>query len=85
MGFAHCLNIRLREANCKMNQLIVKGFIVALLLAVFFSLGSGLYYLIRNQGPSDQIVKALTWRVGLSLLLFVLLLIAFSLGWITPR
>lgn len=68
-----------------MNQIIVKGFIIVFLLAVFFSLGSGLYYLMRDPGDSDRIVKALTWRIGLSLLLFVLLLIAFALGWITPR
>ncbi len=68
-----------------MNQLIVKGFIILFLLAIFFSLGSALYYLMRDQGKSDRIVKALSWRIGLSLLLFVLLFIAFALGWITPR
>jgi len=65
--------------------MIVKGFIIAFLLAIFFSLGSALYYLVRDPGNSDRIVKALTWRIGLSLLLFVLLLIAFALGWISPR
>lgn len=68
-----------------MNQVIVKGFIIVFLLSIFFSLGSALYYLMRDSGSSERMVKALTWRIGLSFLLFVLLLIAFSLGWISPR
>ncbi len=68
-----------------MNQVIVKVFIILFLLAIFFSLGSALYYLVRDQGKTDRTAKALSWRIGLSLLLFVLLLIAFALGWITPH
>lgn len=68
-----------------MNPLIVKGFIILFLLVIFFSLASALYYLVRDQGKTDRTVKALSWRIGLSLLLFVLLFIAFALGWITPR
>lgn len=68
-----------------MNQLIVKGFIILFLLVIFFSLGSALYYLVHDQGKTERTVKALSWRIGLSLLLFVLLFIAFALGWITPR
>jgi succinate dehydrogenase/fumarate reductase cytochrome b subunit len=85
MSAAHYLTTTVLEANCKMNPLIVKGFIIVLLLVIFFSLASGLYFLIHDQGKTDRIVKALTWRIGLSLLLFVLLFIAFALGWITPR
>lgn len=68
-----------------MNHYIVKGLILLLLLLVFFSLGSALYYLVHDKGDSNRAVKALTWRIGLSLLLFVLLLIAFALGWIKPN
>lgn len=68
-----------------MNQLIVKGIIIVFLLTIFFSLGAALFYLMHDQGKTDRTIKALTWRIGLSLLLFVLLLIAFALGWITPR
>lgn len=65
--------------------LIIKAIITLLLCAVFFSLGSALYYLIRDRDNSDRIVKALTWRIGLSLLVFVILFIAFAFGWITPH
>lgn len=68
-----------------MNPWIVKGFIILFLLVIFFSLASALYYLVHDQGKTNRTVKALTWRIGLSLLLFVLLFIAFALGWITPH
>ncbi len=65
--------------------MIVKGIIILFLLMVFYSLGSALVYLVKDKDDSTRAVKALTWRIGLSLLLFVLLLIAFALGWITPH
>lgn len=65
--------------------LIIKSIIVILLLLIFISLGSALFYLIRDRGDSERIVKALTWRIGLSLGLFALLLIAFAFGWIKPH
>lgn len=64
---------------------IVKSFIILLLLAIFFALASALYYLVTEKGDSDRIVKALTWRIGLSIVLFILLLVAFAFGWITPH
>ncbi len=67
--------------------MLVKVIIVLFLLIILYSLGSALYYLVHesNASDSDRVVKALTWRIGLSLLLFVLLFIAYALGWITPH
>lgn len=65
--------------------LIIKAIVILLLVSVFFSLGSALYFLIRDRDNSDRIVKALTWRIGLSLLIFVILFVAFALGWIQPH
>jgi len=65
--------------------MIMKIVILFFCLFILFSLGSALVYLVRDKGQSDRVVKALTWRIGLSLLLFVLLFIAFALGWITPH
>lgn len=66
--------------------IIIKVIIVLFLGFIFFSLGSALYYLVRGKrGDSDRIVKALTWRIGLSMVLFILLFIAFALGWIQPH
>jgi len=67
--------------------MLVKMIIVLFLLIILYSLGSALYYLAheRNEKDADRVVKALTWRIGLSLLLFILLFVAYGLGWIKPH
>ena len=65
--------------------IVIKAIIIILFVFIFISLGSALYYLMRDQGNSDRIVKALTWRIGLSIVLFAVLMIAFFMGWITPN
>jgi hypothetical protein len=53
---------------------------------ILFSLFSALTYLIKDTGNrSDRTVKALTWRISLSLALFVLLIVAYLTGMITPN
>jgi hypothetical protein len=64
---------------------IIKILIVACLLGIVLSLASGLFYLVNDKGESKKMVKALSIRVGLSVLLFVLLLIAWSQGLIQPH
>ena len=60
--------------------------ILAGLLAIVLSLGSALVHLVRHKGESSaKMARALTMRVGLSILLFVLLLIAWRFGWIQPH
>ncbi len=59
--------------------------ILAGLLAIVLSLGSALLHLVRGKGDSKKMARALTIRVGLSILLFVLLLVAWSQGWIQPH
>jgi hypothetical protein len=54
--------------------------IVVFLVVIVFSLGSALFYLIRDKGQSDRTVKALTVRVGLSITLFVLLMLGYYFG-----
>lgn len=49
---------------------------------ILVSLGSALYYLVKDQGKSDRVVKALTIRIGLSLVLFLSLMASYYLGWI---
>lgn len=59
--------------------------ILACLLAIVLSLGSALLHLVRDKGESQKMARALTIRVGLSVLLFVLLMVAWGLGWIQPH
>ena len=59
--------------------------ILAAFLGIVLSLGSALVHLVRGKGDSQKMARALTIRVGLSILLFVLLLVAWWLGWIQPH
>lgn len=65
--------------------MLFKVIIIFFLLIILYSLGSALYFLVKEKGNSTRVVKALTWRISLSLLLFVLLFVAYGLGWITPH
>lgn len=61
--------------------------IVVLIFVVLIvaSLASALYYLVKDKGGSDRTVRALTYRVGLSITLFVLLMLGFYFGFIPAR
>ncbi len=61
----------------------MKIVIILFIVAILYSLGSALYYLVKDQGQSDRTVKALTVRVALSITLFVLLLLGFQFGILT--
>ena len=65
--------------------MIFKIIIVALLLVVIFSLGQALFYLVRDESKSDKMLKSLTWRIGLSVFIFILLLIGQATGLIQPH
>lgn len=65
--------------------MIFKIIIVLVMVIIILALGSGLLFLVRDKGNSKRTVKALTWRIALSLSLFFFLFIAFSLGWIHPH
>jgi len=65
--------------------ILIKGIILLIFVFIFFSLGSALYYLVSDKPNSTRIIKALTWRIGLSIFLFLILLIAFAFGWIAPH
>lgn len=68
-----------------MSPLVYRLIIIGFLLIILGSLASALFYLIRDKGTSDRTIKALTVRITLSVTLFVLLLLGFKFGWITPH
>jgi hypothetical protein len=53
-------------------------------ILIIGSLGSALFFLMRDKGQSNRTVQALALRVGLSIVLFALILVAYKLGWIAP-
>jgi len=59
--------------------------IIGALVAIVASLGSALRHLVRGAGDSRRMVRALTWRIGLSVALFVLLMLAWYTGLIQPH
>jgi len=63
----------------------IKVLIVLMLVAIVASLGSALFHLSRAQGDSRKLFRSLALRVGLSVALFILLMVAWSLGLITPH
>ncbi len=62
----------------------MKAIVLLILLAILISLGSGLYYLIKDREGSPRLMKALTIRIALSATLILFLIISYSLGWISP-
>ena len=63
----------------------IKLAVVVVLLAIIASLGMALYHLATDRGDSKKMVRSLTLRVGLSIALFLLLMIAWRLGYIHPH
>ena len=56
--------------------------VVLAFLVILGSLGSALFYLMKDKGTTNRTVNALTVRIGLSVAVFVMLLFAHWLGWI---
>ena len=56
-------------------------------IIIIFSLGSALFHLVKrkDQEQSEKTVKALTVRIGLSLVLFIMIFIAYATGMIKPE
>ena len=65
--------------------MITKVIIVLFLFAIIGSLFSGLFFLMKDKGTSERTVRALTVRVSLSVLLFILLMIGFATGVLQPQ
>jgi len=63
----------------------MKLLVILILGGIIASLGSGLFYLVSDRDASGGLVKALTWRIGLSVALFVFLVVAGLNGWIAPN
>ncbi|ADJ29812.1 twin transmembrane helix small protein [Nitrosococcus watsonii] len=66
--------------------MIFKLVIIVFFIFVLYTLGTALFALARSSGHSDvRMVKALTYRVALSLGLFILLMLGYATGIITPN
>ena len=64
---------------------LIRILIFCLLAAILASLGTALYHLSTGRGDSNKMLRALTLRIVLSIALFLLLMIAWRAGYITPH
>ncbi len=67
----------------------MKIVIAVAFIAIIASLGAALLYMMRgdpddNRDSGSRMVHALAVRVGLSIVLFICLLLAYKLGYIQP-
>lgn len=59
--------------------------IVVLFAAILYNLGAGLYFMMTDKGQTDRTVRALTFRIGLSVFLIILVMIGIWAGIIKPH
>ncbi|HUN26364.1 MAG TPA: twin transmembrane helix small protein [Steroidobacteraceae bacterium] len=66
---------------------LIRLLVVVGLLVVVASLGNALYHLARGPGRGDsrKLLRALTFRIGLSVVVFILLMAAWYAGLIAPH
>ncbi|OHC65514.1 MAG: hypothetical protein A2045_00160 [Rhodocyclales bacterium GWA2_65_20] len=64
---------------------LIKAGVVAAMLAILASLGMALVRLIKDRGQTTRTVRALTLRIGISILLFILLLVGVFTGIVVPH
>ncbi len=62
-----------------------KLLIIAFLILILWNLGAGLYYMMVDKGKTDRTVKSLTWRIGLSVALILLVVAGILGGVIKPH
>ena len=62
----------------------MKYVVYVLLAAIVISLGTGLFYLRREEADSSKMLKALQVRVALSAVLIGFLVVAYVMGWLQP-
>jgi cytochrome bd-type quinol oxidase subunit 2 len=64
---------------------VYKIILVIVLLVVIFELFQALYFMIRDKGESGRTVWALTRRIGLSVILFGMIVLGIWMGWLNPH
>ncbi len=59
--------------------------VIIFIVVILGSLGSALYYMVKDRGTTERTAKALTVRIILSIVLFLLLMLGSYTGFITHR
>jgi O-antigen/teichoic acid export membrane protein len=66
---------------------MIKIILITVFLLIIFSLGSALYHLVKHKedASSERTVRALTFRIGISVALFIFVFILVATGIIKPH
>jgi len=67
------------------SRAMQKLLIIAVLVAILWNLGAGLYYMMVDKGTTDRTVRALSWRIGISVALILMVCVGIYTGWIKPH
>ncbi|TXI47853.1 MAG: twin transmembrane helix small protein [Lysobacter sp.] len=59
--------------------------IIGFLIVILWNLGAGLYYMLVDKGKTKRTVNSLTWRIGLSISLILIVILSIYMGWIEPH
>ncbi|KAA2283983.1 twin transmembrane helix small protein [Arenimonas fontis] len=59
--------------------------VIAFLILILWNLGAGLYYMIVDKGRTKRTVRSLTWRIGLSVALILLVILGIATGLVQPH
>ena len=65
--------------------MLTKVLIVLILLVIVYNLFAGLFYMMTDKGKTNRTVRALTWRIGLSVFLILLVIAGIATGVIQPH
>jgi putative copper export protein len=68
-----------------MNDSLKTLLIIGFLIVILWNLGAGLYYMLVDKGKTQRTVRALTWRIGLSVALILIVIVSIYMGWIEPH
>ena len=62
-----------------------KLLIIAFLIVILWNLGAGLYYMMVDKGTTNRTVRSLSWRIGISVALILLVALGIYTGVIKPH
>jgi Protein of unknown function (DUF2909) len=64
----------------------MKIFVAVVLIVILGCLGFAAVALVKTkEGEPSKVLTALTWRIGLSVCLFLFILFSYWMGWISPN
>ena len=65
--------------------MLIKILIVLFLIVIVYNLFAGLFFMMTDKGKTNRTVRALTWRIGLSVFLILLVILGILTGVIKPH